>query len=222
MNTGSGHWHDSSRVFHQRAEEYDSWFDNSLLFDIEAAAVRALPIPMEAPALEVGVGPGRFAEALHSGFGIDPAFAPLKISKTRDIAVCQAIGEELPFRSNSLARVSLFFTLCFVQNPAKVFREATRVLQNTGHLILGFVPASSKWGIGLQQKKEDGHPFYEHAHFFTIENVKAFLSEQGFSIAASVSSLYQVPGEVAQMEYPQSGIDESAGFIVIAATKNQK
>ena len=221
MSSETGHWQDSSKVFHQRAEEYDSWFENSLLFDIETAAVRALAIPVESPALEIGVGPGRFADALYSGFGIDPAFAPLKISKTRGIAVCQAIGESLPFHKNSIARVSLFFTLCFVQNPTEVFREANRVLKDTGHMILGFVPASSKWGVNLQQKKEDGHPFYEHAHFFTIENIKTFLAEQGFSIITSASSLYQAPGEVSQMESPQSGLDEKAGFIVIAATKNQ-
>ena len=219
MSRKIGQWQDSSRVYHERAEEYDSWFANSLLFDIETAAVLALNIPTESPALEIGVGPGRFAEALHSGFGIDPAFAPLKISRTRNITVCQAIGEALPFHSKAFARVSLFFTICFVQNPEKVFQEVKRVLQDKGHLVLGFVPASSKWGQNLQQKKEDGHPFYEHANFFKLENVTTLLAEQGFSLTGSVSSLYQTPGEVNQMESPQFVLDENAGFIVIAAQK---
>jgi len=219
MSQETSHWQDSSRVYHERAEEYDSWFNNSILFDIEIAAIRALASPVQSPSLEIGVGPGRFAEALHSDFGIDPAFAPLKISRTRNIAVCQAIGEELPFRNKSLARVSLFFTLCFVQNPERVFHEANRVLQDKAHLLLGFVPAGSSWGRNLQQKKEDGHLFYEHAHFFTIAAVTKLLAEQGFSIMASVSSLYQAPGEVKQMESPQSGLDDHAGFIGIAATK---
>jgi len=213
------HWQDSSKVFNQRAEEYDSWFNNSLLFDIEIAAVRALSIPVSVPALEIGVGPGRFAEALGSGFGIDPAFAPLKISKTRDIAVCQAVGEFLPFCSNSLAKVSLFFTLCFVQKPVEVIRESHRILQNTGHLLLGFLPATGKWGIHLQQKKETGHPFYEHANFLTVKQIERLLAEHDFSLVASVSTLYQAPGEVIRMESPRRGLDEKAGFIVIAATK---
>lgn len=220
MSRTIGHWQDSSRVYHDRAEEYDSWFENSLLFEIETAAVQALDIPTKSPALEIGVGPGRFAEVLHSGFGIDPAFAPLKISRTRHIIACQAIGEALPFRNNSLAKVSLFFTLCFVQNPKKVFREARRVLQDMGHLVLGFVPASSKWGRNLQQKKEDGHPYYEHANFLELDNITTFFAEHGFSLTASVSSLYQAPGEVSQMESPRSGLDKNAGFIVIAAQKS--
>jgi len=219
MSREIGRWQDSSKVYHERAKEYDSWFENSLLFDIETAAVQALNIPTEPPALEIGVGPGRFAEALQSGFGIDPAFAPLKISRTRKVAVCQAIGEALPFRNKTFTRVSLFFTLCFVQNPAKVFQEANRVLQNKGHLVIGFVPVSSRWGQNLQQKKEDGHPFYEHASFLELENVTTLLAEHGFSLTGSVSSLYQAPGEVSQMESPQSLLDENAGFIVIAAQK---
>lgn len=165
------------------------------------------------------VGPGRFAEALGSGFGIDPAFAPLEIAGTRNIRVCQAIGEALPFGDSTYARVSLFFTLCFVQNPAAVLSEASRVLQEEGQLVLGFVPATSQWGMNLQQKKENGHPFYEHARFFTVEEVKTLLTEQGFLLKTTLSSLYQAPGEVAQMEAPQPGMDKDAGFVVLAATK---
>ena len=213
------HWQTNSAVFHARAEEYDSWFDDSLLFDIEAAAISALTFPTQPPALEIGVGPGRFASYFDSGFGIDPALAPLYLSRSRNIDVCQAIGEALPFRTNSITRVSLFFTICFVHNPAKVIHESHRVLLNTGHLLLGFVPATGAWGINLQQKKEAGHPFYEHARFFTIEEITSLLTEQEFTSGAAVSSLYQTPGNVTRMETPQPGLDKEAGFIVIRATK---
>lgn len=213
-------WQINSAVFHAQADEYDSWFDDSLLFDIESAAIRSLALPpVRSPALEIGVGPGRFAKAFGSGVGIDPAMAPLQIAKSRNIAVCQAIGEALPFAGNSIARVSLFFTLCFVQNPADVFRESYRVLQDRAHLILGFVPATSQWGMNLQQKKEDGHPFYEHARFFSVEEIETLLAEQSFSLNGSVSSLYQAPGHVTQMESPRPGMDKEAGFIVLSAAK---
>jgi len=214
-------WRKNAEVFHERADEYDSWFDNSLLFDIETAAIRALPVPDQAPALEIGVGPGRFARALGSGFGIDPAAAPLRIAANRGIAVCQAIGEALPFCSSSYARVSLFFTLCFVHNPAKVLSEAHRVLQEDGHLLLGVVPATGEWGIRLQQKKESGHPFYAHARFFSIETITTLLREQGFTLRSAVSSLYQAPEKVAQLETPHPGIDENAGFVVLLAAKEK-
>ncbi|MCF8055479.1 MAG: class I SAM-dependent methyltransferase [Desulfocapsa sp.] len=216
----AGSWRKNSEVFDERAREYDSWFDDSLLFAIETAAIRALPIHLREPALEIGVGPGRFGEALDSGFGIDPAMAPLQIAATRGIAVCQAIGEALPFAGRSYARVSIFFTLCFVQDPAKVLAEAHRVLQESGHLILGFVPSTGKWGATLQQKKESGHLFYEHARFFSIKDINALLADQGFTVSSAVSSLYQDPGEVTQQEAAQAGMDEKAGFVALAAIKN--
>lgn len=213
------HWRASSEVYHERAKEYDSWFDNSLLFSIEKAAISSLPLPLQHPSLEIGVGPGRFAHAMGSEFGIDPALAPLQIARARGVAGCQAVGEALPFCGSSFARVSLFFTLCFVQDPSAVLRESHRVLQEKGHLVLGFVPATSKWGINLQKKKEAGNPFYEYAHFFTIEEVETLLADQGFLQIASVSSLYQAPGKVSQMESPQLGLDEKAGFVALATTK---
>ncbi|MCG2824383.1 MAG: hypothetical protein L6364_11985, partial [Desulfobulbaceae bacterium] len=57
-------------VFDERAEEYDAWFEGSLLFAIERAALQELTTPLASPKLEVGVGPGRFAEALGVEFGI--------------------------------------------------------------------------------------------------------------------------------------------------------
>jgi ubiquinone/menaquinone biosynthesis C-methylase UbiE len=213
-------WRRNSEVFDERAREYDSWFNDSLLFSIETAAIRALPVQLQEPALEIGVGPGRFAEALDSGFGIDPAVAPLHIAAARGVTVCQAIGEELPYVSKSFARVSIFFTLCFVQHPAKVLAEAHRVLQDNGHLILGFVPSTGKWGATLQQKKESGHPFYEHARFFSIHDIIGLLTAQDFTVSGSVSCLYQDPGAVTQLEAAHPGMDEKAGFIVLAAATN--
>lgn len=166
------HWRNSSAIFHSHAAEYDSWFADNPLFTIETTAIRALPCVIQPPALEIGVGPGHFAAALGSNFGIDPAAAPLKKARERGILACQAIGEALPFCENSFATVSLFFTLCFLQNPATVLQESRRVLQRHGHLILGIVPATSVWGKYLQKKKEADHPFYQHAHFFLLRRSK--------------------------------------------------
>ncbi len=213
------HWRESSRVYNDRAKEYDSWFDDSLLFSIEKEAIAALPVSLQTPSLEIGVGPGRFAAALGTPVGIDPAFAPLQIARERSINVCQSVGEALPFKDAIFTTVSLYFTICFVQDPAAVLQEAWRVLQGNGQLVLGFVPATGKWGENLQQKKRNNHPFYEHAHFFTVEGIKTLLLEQNFSVATSVSSLYQNPEDVSKMEQPKEGMDQHAGFIGILAEK---
>ena len=149
-------WQHSSQVFHERAEEYDSWFENSLLFAIEKAAIQSLNIAFSRPALEIGVGPGRFAEALQIPFGIDPAFAPLVLAQKRGISTCQAIAEELPFASSSLGAIFLLFTLCFLESPTRFLQECGRVLRPEAPLVIGFVPAGSAWGQNLLRKKETG------------------------------------------------------------------
>jgi ubiquinone/menaquinone biosynthesis C-methylase UbiE len=212
-------WRKHAEVFHTRAKEYDSWFEDSLLFDIEAAAIASLSVSELSPSLEIGVGPGRFAEAFDTGFGIDPARAPLHLARSRNIAVCQAVGEALPFRAGSMARISLFFTLCFVANPTQALAEIHNVLQGKGQLLLGFVPANGKWGKNLQHKKETGHPFYQYANFFSTAEVVALLEDQGFTVSNACSTLYQDPGNVSQSEIPKSGMDEEAGFVALLALR---
>jgi SAM-dependent methyltransferase len=210
-------WRHSSLIFNERAEEYDNWFENSLLFAIEQTAIQSLNISLSRPALEIGVGPGRFAEALNIPFGIDPAIAPLSLAKRRGICTCQAIAEELPFATSSLGAVFLLFTLCFIESPARFLEECRRVLRPQASLVIGFVPAGSAWGRNLRKKKESGHPFYQAARFFTVTEVQELLTEHGFHICASASTLYQAPEELEEFEEARIGMDEEAGFVVIAA-----
>lgn len=213
-------WKHSSQVFHERAEEYDHWFDNSLLFAIEKAAIQSLDIRFSPPALEIGVGPGRFAEVLQIPFGIDPALAPLLLAKKRGITTCQAIAEELPFATSSLGAIFLLFTLCFLQSPTRFLEECRRVLRPDALLIIGFVPAHSAWGRNLLRKKVSGHPFYQAARLSTIAEVQELFSAHGFHLLTSASTLYQTPEELAEIEAPRPGLDENAGFVVIAAGRN--
>jgi ubiquinone/menaquinone biosynthesis C-methylase UbiE len=213
-------WQQNSRVFNERSEEYDNWFENSLLFAIEKSALQSLNISFSPPALEVGVGPGRFAESLQIPLGIDPAMFPLLLAQKRGIRTCQAIAEELPFATSSLGAIFLLFTLCFLASPTRFLHECRRVLRQNAPLVIGFVPADSSWGQCLRKKKEHGHPFYEKARFFTIAQIQQLLSEHGFHISQSASTLYQKPEELAHFEQARLGLDEHAGFVVIVANNN--
>ena len=212
-------WRERSAVFHDKAEDYDKWFDDSLLFDIELAAVRELQTPLAAPKIEVGVGPGRFARALQVAIGVDPALAPLKLARARNINVIQAIGEQLPFAGRSAGSVYILFTLCFLAEPKKVLGECHRILRLGGHLVLGMVPASGAWGKALQAKKEKNHPFYRHAFFYQARQVADWLPEAGFAVMESRSSLFQGPEELREMEHSRPGLDEKAGFCLLVGEK---
>ncbi|MDA3832460.1 MAG: class I SAM-dependent methyltransferase [Spirochaetales bacterium] len=212
-------WPKAAQVFHERAEEYDGWFDESLLFDIELAALHDLQTMLHGPRLEVGVGPGRFAKELDVCIGIDPAMGALALAAQRLTGVCRGVGESLPVQSGAVATVFLLFTLCFTENPALVIREIARALKPQGHLVLGVVPRESPWGKYLRMKKKDGHPFYQHSHFYDIEQIAVWLKETGLVIVEERSSLLQRPGDVTTMEPSRRGRNEDAGFMILVAQK---
>ena len=55
-----------SSLFNTLASEYDGWFerDGRLIFDIESEAFHAILPSLPKPWVEIGVGSGRFAQAL--------------------------------------------------------------------------------------------------------------------------------------------------------------
>ena len=73
--------------FNELASEYDAWFDKdgSLIFFIEIQAFKALLPALPRPWLEIGVGSGRFAQALGIETGIDPSIKLVKIARRRGI-----------------------------------------------------------------------------------------------------------------------------------------
>ncbi|MFO7650004.1 MAG: hypothetical protein R6X13_01500, partial [bacterium] len=64
----------SSSPFDAIAAQYDAWYDGKgkAAFATELAALRPLLARLPRPWLEVGVGTGRFAQALGIPLGIDP------------------------------------------------------------------------------------------------------------------------------------------------------
>lgn len=210
-------WRQAARVFDERAAEYDAWFEEGLLFASERAALQELVTPLWGPKLEIGVGPGRFAEALGVEFGVDPALAPLILAKKRGVRVSQAVGEALPCAGQSLGTVLLLFTFCFLADPVPVLRECRRVLKPGGHLVLGFIVADSPWGRMLRHKKEEGHPFYRWAHFYEPSEVEEYLAGCGFVVEERRSGLIQPPEALREMEHSRAGLVSQAGFAVLVA-----
>ncbi len=219
---GREQWRQNSRVFQERAEEYNSWYDNSLLFTIEAKAFKHIATSLPQPRIEIGSGPGRFAEQLDVSLGIDPAPAALQHGMKRGIIGIAGVGEQLPLRPKSAGTLYLLFTLCFLAQPKSVLRQCLQVLKSDGRLVIGQVPLSSPWGQHLEQKKNQGNPYYRHARFYTAAETLRMLDETGFTLLESYSTLLQLPGSVKHTETAQPGMNEQAGFCILVAGKKEK
>jgi SAM-dependent methyltransferase len=207
--------------FDSLASEYDAWFEQEgrLVFDIEVRAFQQILPLLPRPWLEVGVGSGRFAQALGIETGIDPSVKLLETAKKRGITGFLARGEEKFFEARTFGTVFLIVTLCFVSSPAAVLKECRRILQEHGEIVLGLVLRDSPWGQHYLAKKKQGHRFYSNATFYSYQEIVKLLEQSGFVVEKVVSTLFQKPDEVTEMEPPRQGFHPKAGFTIVAANK---
>jgi SAM-dependent methyltransferase len=205
------------QLFEELAERYDAWYDGPvgrIAFPLEVAVLQPLLMGSPKPWIEIGVGSGRFAKELQVEIGVDPALKPLLLARQRNIAVVQAVGENLPFRDASFGAVLIVVTLCFVSDPVCVLREARRVLRDDGSLVLGMIFADSPWGEFYKRKASEGHPFYSSAHFLSRTDLKQMLDFVGFRVVAARSTLRQPPSDFSL--HPEPVLDRDlpdAGFV---------
>jgi SAM-dependent methyltransferase len=209
------------QVFNSLAPDYDAWFgkEGRLIFASEVEALRQVLPLLPKPWIEVGVGSGRFAQALGIDIGLDPSSKLLEIARNRGMSVFLGRGEEMPFQDGVFGTAFFVVTLCFVDSPRKTLSEATRLLRSGGKVVLGLVLKGSPWGQLYQAKKEMGHRFYKYATFYTYAEVDMLLMQTGFFIEKVISTLFQNPGEVNHIELPRQGFSVDAGFTVILAGK---
>jgi SAM-dependent methyltransferase len=207
--------------FNDLALEYDTWFDEEgkLIFNIELKALQYILPVIVKPWLEIGVGSGRFAQALGIDSGIDPSEKLVSMACNRGINAIVGMGEEHYFNEQSFGAVFLILTLCFLESPAAVLREAHRLLMSDGRLVLGLVLKESPWGQFYTRQKEGGHKFYRYANFYSLNEIARFTTEAGFVAENMLSTLFQPPGQVNQTEEFERGYFADAGFTVIAAKK---
>ena len=208
--------------FDSLASAYDAWFEEEgkLVFPTEVQALRELLTLLSRPWLEVGVGSGRFAQALGIEVGLDPSIRLLQMARDRGVNSLLGRGEAVPFATGSFGTVFLIVTLCFVDSPLQVLTEANRILRSDGNVVIGLVLRESPWGQFYQLKKAEGHRFYKYAAFYSYHEVATLLRQAGFQPGKMVSTLFQMPSRVDRLELAQEGYSPDAGFVAIMASKS--
>jgi ubiquinone/menaquinone biosynthesis C-methylase UbiE len=209
-------------IFDILTDKYDAWYDSEdgkPLYESELKCLRPLVESCRGPILEVGVGTGRFAMHFPDVTGIDPSLNALKMAEKRGVKTVPGYGENLPFEDESFGCVLIIVTLCFVDKPLDVLREAKRVLRKDGSIVIGLVPGDSPWGAFYEEKKRAGHPFYRNARFYTMKDVEDMLQATGMKITRIGSTLLQRPDEPRRTEEPSECCVKGAGFLCIEAKK---
>lgn len=184
-----------------------------VVFSAEIGCLAPLLSGLPRPRLEVGVGSGRFAQALDVAYGLDPARTPLLLAAGRGVRVVQAVGERMPFREGSFGVVLVVVTLCFADDPEALLIEARRVLREGGGVVLGDVLAEGPWGRHYRRKGAEGHPFYSAARFLTRAEALDALRRAGLRLVRARSTLRQPPSVEPVPEPAVEGEDPEAGFV---------
>ena len=207
-----------TNVFEESAQEYDEWFvQNEFAYHSELAAIKAF-MPKEGQGLEIGVGTGRFAAPLGIKVGVEPAKAMADRARERGIKVYEAYAEKLPFEDESFDFILMVTVLCFLADPFRALREATRVLRAPGRLIIGMIDPDSPLGRAYETNKEKSK-FYRQAKFHLVGQVLTWLEDLGYDDLKTCQTIFQ---DSATVKVPQP-VNEGHGegvFVVIAGEKS--
>ena len=201
-----------------KAKRYNKWFEEHVNLYLTELRVLKSMNPQK-PALEVGVGTGRFASLLGVEFGVDPSLSMLQEAKRRGVMVVRGVGESLPFRDGAFREVLLVVTICFLERPKRVYEEVRRVLVEDGFVTTCFIPKSSPWGIYYQRLAMKGHPIYREARFYDVHEVKELLAKAGFEVVEAKGAItHKPPLEV--LEEPSPHVEDKS-FVCLKAKRLQ-
>ncbi|PIE63551.1 MAG: SAM-dependent methyltransferase [Desulfobacterales bacterium] len=141
--------------------------------------MRQLLPPVGAEGLEIGVGSGKFAAPLGIKIGVEPSENMAIKARKLGINVYPGIAEDLPFPDGEFDFVLMVTTICFVDDVAKSFSEAFRVLKSGGCIVIGFMDKESKLGK-MYAEKRGKSKFYQEATFFSTQEILKYLEDTGF------------------------------------------
>lgn len=201
--------------FDRHSDAYDAWFDeHDDYYRVELALVRGLLCAPGASGLEVGVGSGKFAVPLGIATGLEPSKKMAAKARALGVDVREGVAEQLPYADESFGFVLMVTTVCFVDDVDASFREAFRVLEPGGCLIVGFVDRESELGKAYEAGKDDSR-FYKEATFFSTQDLLESLGRAGFRIDCVKQTL--IPGKSADAIMSGFG---SGAFVAIRGLKD--
>ena len=205
--------------FDSHVEEYEDWYDEyPFVFKSEVEAIREmLPEGEALTGIEVGLGTGRFSEALGIKEGLEPSVNMRRLAIERGIEVVDGSAEHLPYADLRFDFVLMAFCISYFEDLHVAFLEASRVLKQDGTLVIGFIDRNSTIGQYYERHKPES-TFYKHATFYTVDKVVSELTDAGFKHFQFNQTLFKPLDEIKSFEPAKPGYGEGS-FVVIQAKK---
>lgn len=207
--------------FDDHVAEYEEWYDRyPLVFKSEVEALREmLPEGEKLRGIEVGVGTGRFSQALGIREGVDPSEGMGALALERGIEVMKGTAEHLPYSDHRYDLVLMNFCISYFHDMYVPFREASRVLNLDGALIIGFIDRNSTIGQYYEAHKPES-TFYRQANFYDVDKVIRELKDSGFKHTSIRQTLFGPLDSITEFQPSKPGYGEGS-FVVIRAMKIQ-
>jgi ubiquinone/menaquinone biosynthesis C-methylase UbiE len=167
------------------ASEYDTYYQtetgktvDNIEKKIVSTHLKELP---KTNWLELGCGTGHwtkfFSECGFQVTAVDNSEAMLEIARSKNLENVQFLNADaarLPFPDGHFSGIVSITMLEFVDDLELVLNEIDRVLKPGGTLVLGCLNALSEPG-----KNRNNDPVFQHAHFFTQDEIIEMLSRFG-------------------------------------------
>lgn len=205
-------------VFDKFAKEYDQWFEtHAFAYQSEVEAVKRF-IPSEGIGIEIGVGTGRFSVPFNITVGVEPSEQMAAIAHSRGITVHISRAEQLPFDSEQFDFALMVTTLCFVDNPKLILKEAGRILKPGGKIVVAIIDKESSLGRTYEAMKAS-NKFYSRAKFYSTKEVIELLHHAHFNQIQTCQTIFSNPDTMTMPDTVKDGYGEGA-FVVISAIKS--